>query len=148
MGGGRSSFQPFSIYKCKVVSLSNHFSLRALPLLSGTAAMLFILKGETADGEGLVVWRQSVNQPFCPSVNKSLFISVGAELSVRCLEHVVSLPAIPPLAPSYMQLSHQLFLRHSSDPVELLLKHSWWLPMSSRKKKSTEFDLTCWGALL
>lgn len=40
LGGAVSSFQPFSIYKCKVMSLSNHFSLRVLSPLSERAAIV------------------------------------------------------------------------------------------------------------
>lgn len=38
----------------------------------------------------------SISQSVSQSVNKSLFISVGTELPIRWLGHVVSLPAVSP----------------------------------------------------
>lgn len=95
-GRGLSTFQPFSIYKHRIMALSHRVHLRACPHVQSGLPLWLILKEGPLDGDEFVVWRQCVNQPVCQSVNKSLFISVGAELPIRWLGHVVSLPAVSP----------------------------------------------------
>lgn len=105
------------------MGLSNHLALRICPHFEAERPLLLISKEGTSDGDEFVVWRQCVNQPVCQSVNKSLFISVGAELPTRWLEHVVSLPAVS-LPHTNLHTTVTLTLRYSSDPVELLLRCS------------------------
>lgn len=94
--GKMSSFQPFSIYQFRIVAFPNRLSFRALSPLWGSVAIVVISEEGDFWWIQFVVWRQCVNQSVCQSVNKSLFISVGAELPMRWLGHVVSLPAVSP----------------------------------------------------
>lgn len=96
LAGGLPSFQPFPLYESRVMTLSHRERLGACPHFQAELPLWLIPKEGPLDGDGFVVWRQCVNQPVCQSVNKSLFISVGAELPIRWLGHVVSLPAVSP----------------------------------------------------
>lgn len=96
LAGGLPSFQPFPLYESRVMTLSHHERLGDCPHFQAELPLWLIPKEGPLDGDGFVVWRQCVNQPICQSVNKSLFISVGAELPIRWLGHVVSLPAVSP----------------------------------------------------
>lgn len=114
-GRGNSS-SVFSTYKCKAGALSNQ-NVSAFYSVSGSTAA--VVKSEGGD-----FWRRwacglKAACPVCQPVNKSLFISVGAELPVSWSGRVASVPAVSPLTPSYTQLSCQLLLGQSSHPLGL-----------------------------
>ena len=111
-------------------------SFQSFPLTNtrlGLFPIIFVLvfcsvSGSTAtvvNSEGGDFWRrwacglEAACRSVCQSVNKALFISVGAELLISWLGHVVSAPAVSPLTPAYTQLSCQLLLRQSSHPLGL-----------------------------
>lgn len=145
---GGSSFQPFSIYKCKVVSLSNHFSLRSLSLLLGTAAMWFILKGETSDGNSL--WfggRVSISNSVRQST--SLYLSQWVQSCLLDAWNTWS-PCLQ-FPPSHHPTCNCHINSFSGTVLILLnscLNTLGGSPCPPGKKKSTELGLTCWGTSL